>query len=264
MTAPDGGEIPLSGNALTRRGVVRVGDTVRRPWGARTASAHDMLRHLDTAGFAAAPRPLGRDGRAREVLAYLPGEDCGWPLRDFVLRDEGARRLGRLARDLRAALSSYRCPRDAVWQVGSGPPAAGQLLQHGDLGPWNILWDGDTGPTTDPTGVIDWDLAHPAEPWYDTAFLAWFTVPFMADERAAARGFPTPPARRARLAAFSAGCGMVPQELVAAVTRVQAINAERIATFGAEGLAPWTEYRDRGLARDAERDRAWTVRTFPE
>ncbi|MFI6074894.1 hypothetical protein ACIA5C_25365 [Actinoplanes sp. NPDC051343] len=31
------------------------------------------------------------------------------------------------------------------------PPAPGESMQHGDLGPWNLLW----GPTSAVTGVID-------------------------------------------------------------------------------------------------------------
>ncbi|HEY0530146.1 MAG TPA: hypothetical protein VGD29_00940 [Actinoplanes sp.] len=40
-------------------------------------------------------------------------------------------------------------------------------------------------------GVIDWDPAEPGDPFYDTGFLAWFTVPFMDDSRAQTRGFPS-------------------------------------------------------------------------
>src|SRR3712207_8027153 len=49
-------------------GVVRVGDTVRRPAGRWTPAVHALLAHLHEAGFRAAPRPLGLDERGREVL----------------------------------------------------------------------------------------------------------------------------------------------------------------------------------------------------
>jgi hypothetical protein len=53
-----GMEIPLSGGNMSS-GVVRVGDTVRRPAGPWTPSVHALLTHLHDAGFDGAPRPHG-------------------------------------------------------------------------------------------------------------------------------------------------------------------------------------------------------------
>ena len=53
-------EIPLDGGRTTI-GVVRIGDAVRRPLGERAAFGHELLTHLDKAGFGAAPRFLGID-----------------------------------------------------------------------------------------------------------------------------------------------------------------------------------------------------------
>ena len=72
--SPD--EQPLPGNVTT--GVVRVGDTVRRPVGPWTDAVDALLTHLHDVGFDGAPRPLGRDDQGRQVLEYVPGE-CGHP-----------------------------------------------------------------------------------------------------------------------------------------------------------------------------------------
>jgi hypothetical protein len=61
----------LAGGNLSA-GVVRTGDTVRRPMGPWSPSVHALLRHLD--GFDGAPRLLGVDERGREVLEYIEGE----------------------------------------------------------------------------------------------------------------------------------------------------------------------------------------------
>jgi hypothetical protein len=53
-------EIQLGGGAMTD-GVVRVGDTVRRPPRYATQLMRDVLVHLERAGFDAAPRWLGFD-----------------------------------------------------------------------------------------------------------------------------------------------------------------------------------------------------------
>jgi len=65
-------ELPLSGGRLTA-GVVRVGDTVRRPTGPHSAFVHALLMHLEAVGFAGAPRLLGMDDQGREILSYLAG-----------------------------------------------------------------------------------------------------------------------------------------------------------------------------------------------
>ncbi|TDC77495.1 aminoglycoside phosphotransferase family protein, partial [Actinomadura sp. 7K507] len=42
--------MPLSGGDVSE-GVVRVGDTVRRPLGAHSPAVHGVLRHLEAVGF---------------------------------------------------------------------------------------------------------------------------------------------------------------------------------------------------------------------
>ena len=53
-------ETPLRGGNMSS-GVVRVGDTVRRPAGPWTPAVHALLDHLHSVGFRGAPRPLGLD-----------------------------------------------------------------------------------------------------------------------------------------------------------------------------------------------------------
>lgn len=251
-------ETALAGAALKDRGVVRVGGTVRRPWGSWTPSVHELLQHLRAVGFREAPAPLGSDDRGREVLEYVPGEDSGWPFRAVVQRTEGALALGELVRRLRLALASFRCPADAVWQFGQGAPGTGQQLQHGDLAPWNVLWAGGR-----PICVIDWDLAGPDDPLTDTAFLAWFAVPFLDDDRARSRGFSgPPPPREERLDAYCAGAGVGRGELLDAVLDVQARRTELIRTLAGRGLEPWVTLRRKRVDEADEHDRRWTSHIF--
>jgi hypothetical protein len=71
-------EVPLAGGDVTE-GVVRAGDTVRRPVGPHSPLVHALLTHLESAGFAGAPRFLGIDRSGREVLTYIDGEVAGRP-----------------------------------------------------------------------------------------------------------------------------------------------------------------------------------------
>ena len=65
-------EIPLLGGRTTV-GVVRVGNTVRRPVKATGAFTQELLRHLDNQAFSGAPKLLGIDSMGREILTYIPG-----------------------------------------------------------------------------------------------------------------------------------------------------------------------------------------------
>lgn len=55
MDAADQAEIPLAGGDVTE-GVVRVGDTVRRPVGPHSPLVHALLTHLASVGFVALVR----------------------------------------------------------------------------------------------------------------------------------------------------------------------------------------------------------------
>jgi hypothetical protein len=54
-------------------GIVRRGDTVRRPTGPWSLAVHEYLRHLESTGFTGAPRVLATEP-GFEVLSYLDGD----------------------------------------------------------------------------------------------------------------------------------------------------------------------------------------------
>ena len=56
-------EVPLTGGNTP--GVVRVGDTVRRPLQPGSERIHRLLAHFERCGFGGAPRLLGIDARGR-------------------------------------------------------------------------------------------------------------------------------------------------------------------------------------------------------
>jgi len=251
-------EVPISGSGLQDLRVVRIGDTVRRPAGPWTESVHHLLRYLREHGFGLVPQPLGIDRAGRDVLSYVEGREQGWPFIPEILSLSGAGQLGRLAARLRAALRAYPCPPDAQWQFAHGAPSRGEAMQHGDLGPWNLLWDAHGKVTA----VLDWDFAQPGDSWFDTGHLAWFTVPFMDDDRARSRGFPEPPDRAARLAAFAAGTGLGEDDVVGMALRAQAEYERRVIARGSPAGSPWETYFAMGFHQAAAGDRFWTATHF--
>jgi aminoglycoside phosphotransferase (APT) family kinase protein len=132
-------ERALAGGRQTH-GIVRVGQTVRRSLHERSGYVHALLRHLEAVGFDGAPRLLGIDAQGREVLTYFPGEvlvrSPAW------LADARLDSAARLIRGFHDATV--------------GTPLAGDQegVCHGDLGPHNIVFDGDTA-----VGIFDWDAS---------------------------------------------------------------------------------------------------------
>ncbi|MFJ2581781.1 phosphotransferase enzyme family protein [Kitasatospora aureofaciens] len=167
-------EHPLSGGNVSD-GVVRVGDTVRRPAGPWTPAVHALLAHLHEVGFRAAPRPLGIDDQGREVLTFMPGQVV-WPDRFSLLEPaERLARVARLIRDFHDAVRDFTPPPDACWQVLM-PADESDIIAHHDLAPWNLVaGDGDQW------AFIDWDTAAPGSRLWDVAYALHGFVPLSAD-----------------------------------------------------------------------------------
>lgn len=154
------GEEPLTGNVTS--GVVRVGDTVRRPAGPWADAVDVVLGHLHEVGFTGAPRPLGRDEQGRQVLEYVPGE-LGDPSGTYSLAELTS--IGQLLADLHAALAGFVPPAGAVWNCAI-PPDREELVCHNDVAPWNLV------RSSRGWVLIDWDNTAPGSRLWDVAYAA--------------------------------------------------------------------------------------------
>jgi hypothetical protein len=223
-------EIPLAGGNVSG-GVVRVGDTVRRPAGPWTPAVHALLDHLHAVGFRGAPRPLGLDDRGREVLTYVPGP-VAHPDSDGTL-DPG--RVGRLVRDFHDAVAGFGPPPDARWQVLI-PADGADIIAHHDLAPWNLVLG-------EPWTVIDWDAAAPGTRLGDLAYAAHGFVPLSADPRWAGVDAP------ARLRALVDGYGLDEPGRRGLLVRLGP-RTRSMATFlagqAARGVEPWARLHREG------------------
>ena len=180
MTVADAEEPLLDGNVTA--GIVRVGDTVRRPATASSASVDALLLHLEAVGFTGAPRALGYDSQGRQVLTYVEGDVSPDPA------DLTAARLasvGAVIRDFHDAVVTFEPPEHAVWNVVIGPDTE-EMVCHNDLAPWNLV------RSQRALTFIDWDGAGPASRLWDLAYAAHGFVPMaptsgLGDDQAAAR-----------------------------------------------------------------------------
>lgn len=212
--------------------VRRDGDTVVRPLEAWSASIHGLLDHLTVKGFPA-PRLLGTDAR-HEILTWIDGESGsgGW---SKVIDHEGLWRWGHFLRAYHDAVADYLPARDSVWSSGHGTCRAGEIVCHGDFGPWNAVWSGD-----EPIGLLDWDHARPAVPFFDVAYALEYVTPFRSDEVCISdMGHAEPPDRRRRTAVFCDGYGVaVPPDLGERVAQQQRLTRETVKKLAREGVEP--------------------------
>ncbi|MFI5729369.1 phosphotransferase [Kribbella sp. NPDC051587] len=126
-------------------GVVRIGDTVRRP---ASPGTPDLLRLLESRGFAGAPRYLGRDDEGRDILTYLEG--AVGPFQRW--QDEQVAAFGVLLRAFHDATRT----------------APHEVICHHDPGPNNTIFRGDR-----PVALIDFDTAAVGSPLEDLGYAAW-------------------------------------------------------------------------------------------
>ncbi|MDP4502675.1 phosphotransferase [Nonomuraea turcica] len=193
-------EIPLQGGDVTD-GVVRVGDTVRRPVSASTPAVHALLRHLEAVGFAGAPRVLGVDGLGREMLTYLPGVSG---LRLESVTDEALEGLGRLLRDYHDATAGFPLTLDG-WEGGSNDDLPPEVLGHCDLTPDNVIFQAGR-----PYALIDFELARPTTRLFDvvTTLRHWAPIADPLDRAPLLRNLDV----GARLRLFCDAYGLPPRD----------------------------------------------------
>lgn len=216
-------------------GAVRVGDTVRRSTGPWTPAVHALLRHLEKAGFGYSPRVLGIDAKGRESLTFLPGETAPATLDGFG-SDQVLEAIASLLRRYHDAANGFEPPLDAHWRFTVGAPAAGTIVCHNDVAPWNV-----TFVDHEPTGLIDWDFAAPAPPVWDIAYALWRWAPLYPGDR---YGPPEERARRMRL--FCDAYGLERRGgLMDIVAQRQRALYDTLATWGPGGVPGFAElWRD--------------------
>jgi hypothetical protein len=171
------GEIALPAGDVTE-GVVRVGDTVRRPHQDTSDGVAGYLQHLESVGFDRVPRYLGRDQQGRDTLTYLDGDVPSdhdlpsWAAADGVLPG-----VARLVRALHDASAGF-VPTEPMRPVHAGrpqprfPSGDPMLIAQRDVTPGNTVFRGDTA-----WGLIDFDLSDWTTRSLDLANTAMHWVP---------------------------------------------------------------------------------------
>lgn len=239
------------------RVLARSGSTVVRRTGWWSPAVQRLLVHLERIGFPESVRFLGVDGDGNELLSYIEGVS-GLEAWRAVIPEAGLREYARLLRRYHDAVAGYEPDPDAEWMTARGAPRPGEILTHGDVGPWNTVWRGDRV-----VGLLDWDQAAPRPALHDIAYALEYTAPFRSDEAAMAEiGFPEPPDRRARIRVFAEAYGLAGVDgLVDAVLAEQEETLRAALALADRGLQPHAEWVANGFREEQEQRIAWTRRS---
>lgn len=259
----DQAEIPLAGGDVTE-GVVRVGNTVRRPAGPHSPLVHALLAHLESAGFAGAPRFLGTDSSGREVLSYIDGEVAGRPRPPWIADEARLASVGRLVRAYDDAAASFIPAPDVLpGPVPAGPaglpPAPAyppELIGHADITPENVVFrDGRA------FALIDFDFAHPVTRAHEmfSAMMWWAPLFDPRDVDPLLREVDVP--RRARILADAYGLSGTDRERVIEVGLLLTRRGWHMMKYRAKTLGGgWQRMWDEGVGDVIKRREAWLDR----
>lgn len=235
----------------------RTGDVVRRPADFWTPAVHGLLRHLQAAGFPA-PRPLGTEDNT-ELLRWIDGESgpAGWAK---IVPESGLRRWAAFLRRYHDAVAGYRPPADSTWSSGPGTCAPGEIICHGDFGPWNGVWDGEQ-----PVGLIDFDHARPVPPIFDIAYALEYAAPFRDDQECVRwLRYPRPPDRYRRIEIFCDAYGIaVPADITGRVAWQQRLVVQNCQALADQGIEPQATWVREGYLDTVRARINWTEGFFP-
>lgn len=235
------------------RPIVRIGNTIHRPAHWWTPSVHDLLNYLEKVGFPYSPRVLGFDKEGREVLTYIEGESGkdGW----FKIHsDEGLANFAKLLKSYHEAIADYKPPKNAEWAYSPNVLNRGEIMCHGDFGPWNIAWDGEK-----PIGILDWDLVLPANPTYDIYYALEYCAPFRDDQTTLKwHHFSDVPVRKHRIQVFLNAYGIELPNIVNGVVQIQRLGIKHVKHLASRGLQPQIDWLNDGSIERIEKQAQWS------
>lgn len=151
-------------------GIVRIGNTIRRPARPSSQTIQALLCHLKAQGFTGAPEALGFDEQGREILSYVPGSTEHYPWRAFVYSEGNLYRVARLLREYHEATLGFRAPGVATWLAEI--PGVAEVICHGDIGPYNTIY-----AEKEAVAFVDFETAAPGPRLWDLAFAAYRFAP---------------------------------------------------------------------------------------
>jgi aminoglycoside phosphotransferase (APT) family kinase protein len=150
----------------------RIGDGVRRPAGAWSASVQDLLRHVRARGIAFVPEPRGVDASGHETVSFVEGVVPAYPMPEWVWSERVLTDAAGLLRRYHDATVDFPSA-NRPWQLPAHEPV--EVVCHNDFAPYNLVFRDRA-----PAAIIDFETASPGPRAWDLAYLAYRLVPLTA------------------------------------------------------------------------------------
>lgn len=231
--------------------VTRSGDVVLRPMGHWSSSVHELLRYLENTGFEYAPRYFGVDSNSqRERLSYLEGEVALRPWPEVLRSVDGLEQIAGMLKKYHQVVTNFE-PSIGHWHLSDREVPASPIIRHGDIGPWNMVWDGNRL-----VGMIDWDFAESGTILEDLAQTAWHCIPLKPPKRLSKTG-DLSESQEKRFDHFCNAYGVSKEAVLKCLPDVQNLEVVRMRTHGARGIEPWKTFLERGDAEIVQEDSEW-------
>jgi hypothetical protein len=253
-----GREYALKGGDVTA-GVVRVGDTVRRPIGDHSGAVHAFLKHLERAGFDGAPRFLGIDEQGREVLSFIAGNVPTTPLASWVLDEQVLRGVAALLRRLHDCAAEFTLPAGVAWPAPFDIPGvplpfdAPDIVGHNDVIPANVVFRAGT-----PVAFIDFDLAGPTTRLHDLVATMRPWAPLLAPEDREQRQQHLDAGRRMRVLADAYGLAADERSKLLDIADLRFARTWHTMRFRAREFGGgWQRMWNQGIGDRIHRAHAW-------
>lgn len=266
-----GPEVDLPKGDVTE-GVVRVGTTVRRPHQPQSVAVAGYLDHLERAGFDGSPRYLGRDGRGRDVLTFLPGDVPGDPVEAWAADEDLLASVAVLLRRLHQASRGYRAahrfaaPPGSVWRRDLVPvdvlldDPVPELVSHCDVTPQNVVVRDARA-----VGLIDFDLAGPTTTLLDAYNTAMHWVPLRPPEDVWHTWHGVDQLRRLRIFADAYGLSAAERSMLPDLGIAHANRSWHRMRASAEHLGGgWARMWAEGVGDAIRRRQAWLAESKDE
>jgi hypothetical protein len=231
--------------------VTRFGTRIRRPVGPWTPAVHALLQHLSTKDYLHSPR-VRESTQEFEELDYLEGAVALRPWPPCLLKDSGLIAIGEALNAYHHAVADFIPPPNAVWRDPDRRWSTGQIIRHGDLGPWNMVWREDQL-----VGFIDWDMVEPGDALEDIAQIAWHSVPLRTPELCQHCGVVPGKEQVHRFSLLCEVCHVSRMDALEVLREFQHREIERTLHLAAGGIEPWVGFHLRGDVASIDSDVKW-------
>jgi hypothetical protein len=223
-----------SGLPMSKRGVVRAGDTIKRPPGSYPPPVLDLLAYLRANGFRSVPRYRGTDECNRQIFDWIEGTAGVEPVPPEIAGDDSLIAVAQLVRAYHDISSGFESRREGWDPLLQDPRGSAEIVCHNDLSSHNLVYIGHQ-----PIAIVDWEFASPGSRLWDLAYACVWFVPLHPPDRCRAAGWTDgDQSRRLRLFCDAYGLGDERRRLLDVIFERQQRNEEQIEMWISQGIIP--------------------------